>query len=85
MKVKDVAAFVEKTGGPANSADIPVDEGGSITFPGLMMRDWFAGQALTVIAADGAFIRKARGEQAAAAIASAVYAIADAMLKERAK
>lgn len=50
-------------------------------FPGMTLRDWFAGQALVGMMA----YRSAGGPVIAALHASAAYEIADAMLAERAK
>jgi hypothetical protein len=57
---------------------------------GMTLRDWFAGQALTLFAERAVLNKfyeeaKAAGVQGENIIASRAYEIADAMLKERAK
>jgi hypothetical protein len=47
--------------------------------PGMSLRDWFAGQALTGFAANTV------DDKYTAQLAKSAYAIADAMLAERAK
>ncbi len=47
---------------------------------GMTLRDWFAGQALVGILADGAMVRKPPSD-----IAKMAYVFADAMLAEREK
>lgn len=56
----------------------------------MTLRDWFAGQALTLFAERAVLNKfyeeaKAAGVQGENIIASRAYEIADAMLKERAK
>ncbi len=46
----------------------------------MTLRDWFAGQALVGILADGAMVRKPPSD-----IAKMAYVFADAMLAEREK
>ncbi len=60
------------------------------TVRGMSLRDYFAGQALSVLALNGyvnKVNRKAKdaGEDPSLRIARQVYEVADAMLKERAK
>lgn len=51
-------------------------------FPGMTLRDWFAGQALTGFIAACASFSEIRDDETCAIRA---YAMADAMLEERAK
>ena len=70
--------------------------GGGPTFPipgseysttdyGMTLRDWFAGQALTGVMAACANDTRGQSEPHEAMFARKAYAIADAMLSERAK
>lgn len=60
-----------------------------IAQPGMSLRDWFAGQALAGIFAGGYRTKEiqdmASGTMGASTPAGACYALADAMLAERAK
>jgi hypothetical protein len=56
-------------------------DGVMIDQPGMSLRDWFAGQALSVIASQSVFLDAQDGY----IIARAAYVIADAMLAEREK
>lgn len=51
-------------------------------FPGMTLRDWFAGQALAGLFANAKMTEQARGN---ADLANAAYAAADTMLVERSK
>lgn len=64
------ALLQQSDGGPA----FPQQGGLIVTMPGMSLRDYFAGQALTAIGAIDITDDK---------IAEACYAIADAMLRER--
>ena len=59
------------------------------SYPGMSLRDWFAGQALAGIFAGGYRTKEiqdmASGTMGASTPAGACYALADAMLAERAK
>ncbi|KQN13812.1 MULTISPECIES: hypothetical protein [unclassified Sphingomonas] len=57
------------------------DPGHPASMPGMSLRDWFAGQALTGIVCDP----KIATETNARFIPELAYALADAMLRERAK
>jgi hypothetical protein len=66
-------------GGFYHPVEMPTPGGGKYVAGGLSLRDWFAGQALAGIASRQSF----RGIEDA--LSRNVYAIADAMLKEREK
>lgn len=50
---------------------------------GMTLRDWFAGQALSVLAAHTSSIEDPEPEKVAKIVAKAAYLLADAMLTER--
>ena len=52
--------------------------GKAFEFPGMTLRDWFAGQALAILGDPSV-------DAGYEAVAACVYKFADAMLKERAK
>lgn len=68
---------MEKDGGPA-FAHGNREHGGD---PGMSLRDWFAGQALTAL---GDVQFPDAGRRAAPKVAALAYEVADAMLKARA-
>lgn len=71
--------MTENTGGPAFPYP-SYDEGRQVDqYPGMSLRDWFAGQALAGMLADS------KVSDTVENLADLVYAMADAMLKERAK
>ena len=73
----------KENGGPAFPQAIAVGLAGDVYpgFPGMTLRDWFAGQAMAaIVQADGAQYFGSFSSHAAAA-----YAQADAMLAERSK
>jgi hypothetical protein len=75
-------------GAPYNPPAFPlaVEPGFQFANDGMTMRDWFAGQALAVIDADKASaVAEKLGRETPQVIASLAYAIANAMLAERAK
>lgn len=61
-----------------------VDEHDSIQ-PGMTLRDWFAGQALTGYLSSEIFVRSLESGFTAKDFAKEVFDLADAMLKERDK
>ena len=77
----------KNTGGPAfPCSNEQFTAGNSHTgdaAPGMTLRDWFAGQALAQIIADGYVDYEHAGWQQR--ISSSAYEIADAMLVERSK
>ena len=75
----DVMSFfgdVSKTGGPAFPFEFRDDGNPSVSSPGMTLRDWFAGQAITNLSGD---VNDTEG------LAREAYKIADALLKEREK
>ena len=77
----------DPTGGPAfpvpihkHSFDTRPSDFADTGMQGMTLRDWFAGQALVGILADGAMVRKPPSE-----IAKMAYVFADAMIAEREK
>jgi len=76
-----------KDGGPDfyNEPAFPVinAKGAPEDYPGMSLRDWFAGQVLQGILASGNFSRGFLSESDF--FAATAYKIADAMLKERGK
>lgn len=83
-----------KDGGPAfpTVMSVEIDRGGVVStqaVDGMSLRDYFAGQTLTLVNKDIFLAINATANEANATpaghVAKFVYAIADAMLKERAK
>jgi hypothetical protein len=71
--------MIEKDdGGPA----FPIESTATPYAPGMTLRDWFAGQAMTAAAIQG-FDDGATVDQNASIAAVWAYAIADAMLEAR--
>lgn len=72
----DTREFLEKDGGSAFLPSMPIAGGGTLDMTGLTVRDYFAGQYL----AGNCWLQGTAEEHAKDA-----YAVADAMLAERAK
>ncbi|WP_173931365.1 hypothetical protein [Chelativorans sp. Marseille-P2723] len=75
-------------GGPAFPAldfNRQPDPNASALFPGMSLRDWFAGQALAGIICKSPFVRVESFHEAFQASAMGAYEYADAMLAERSK
>jgi len=70
-------AYVRKDGGPAYPIWQPDMDLGDTAGPGMSLRDWFAGQVLAAVYAEG------RGS--IPPVVDRAYEIADAMLAERDK
>ena len=70
---------MKKDGGPAFPGKLDLVDGGDIQYPGMTLRDWFAGQALL---SAGYYMR---GGEGAENVAKKCYAVADAMLAARGK
>jgi len=65
--------------GPAFPLKISTSDGSTTIYPGMMLRDWFAGQALAGMVCHPKALADAEG------LAGACYEIADAMLAARMK
>ncbi|HET7413390.1 MAG TPA: hypothetical protein VFJ18_12100 [Pararhizobium sp.] len=76
---KSIAQF-KATGGPAFPAKWELPSGGNLSGPGMTLRDWLAGQALTARLGTGIVAMSD-----AATMAKYAYTFADAMLAERVK
>ena len=87
LQGKDIMdSELQKGGGPAFPGEAIAQCGSGATaiyFKGMTLRDWFAGQTLTVI--HGEARREGELQEASAQMAERAYVVADAMLKERAK
>ena len=77
----------EKDGGSAFPMPHSREPGAYETHPGMTLRDWFAGRAMSAIIAKHPAIRTYHGERNSdwAGAAVGAYEYADAMLAERAK
>lgn len=76
------------TGGPAFQAEMPKTQ--FIHYPGMTLRDYFAGQALVSLSSDSATLSMKIaadkiGLPLSAQFAACAYEVADAMLAEREK
>lgn len=73
--------YEEKTGGPAFPLAIEFADKSATIMPGMTLRDYFAAQALMGFMASTSNPRRFHPDEDAAYF----YALADAMIKERAK
>lgn len=71
------AAMIDPRNQPAFPVTMLAPEGGTAHFPGMTLRDWFAGQAITMCLKDMSLPVSEWAREA--------YAVADAMLAERSK
>lgn len=53
MKRSEMQEFLLKTGGPAYPGQIVNDDKSHYAFPGMTVRDYFAGQVIAIMAQDG--------------------------------
>lgn len=74
----------KETGGPAFPSEIQALEGVTLTSSGMSLRDYFAAKAMQGFSASPSMI-DSNDSRAIAYVSAASYAMADAMLAERAK
>jgi len=81
MNTEEALKAFDKVGGSAFPSEWTLPEGGSLTGPGMTLRDWFAGQAMRDLKNLHMNMNDYQIEQRA----KEAYALADAMLRERQK
>lgn len=83
--MKSTLKLITACGGPAFPTDTCPADGRLYAFPGMTLRDWFAGQIMMGVIANGGLAYADPGRTYAQRLASEAYIHADAMLEARGK
>ena len=82
-KLYDQLCKLTDKGGAAFPFSVELNDGGEVNWPGMTLRDYFAGQALNGLTGLAAFNDRGGKLSEPEHFAHWSYALADAMLKER--